>query len=116
MEAVETRHSVQTQLNAKLAEIESLKSSDAEMRFELENLRSEQQRQLENLKKEQIVLEHQLEKEKSNSENEKSKRIQQERDNQGMHSKIFSIFYFLRFIPPGFRPLFHFFLNLFHPF
>ena len=53
------------------------------MLFELDSLRTDQQKQIEQLKKEQAVLEHQLEKEKNNYENEKSKRVQQERDNQG---------------------------------
>lgn len=83
-EALDVRNQLQTQLQSKTVEIEQLKSTDSEMRFELETIRSEQQRQLENLKKEQHVLEHQLEKERSNAESEKSKRVQQERDNQGL--------------------------------
>ena len=76
-----------------MTEIEHLKCSEAEIRFELENIRADQQRQIENLKKEQIVLEHQLEKERATSENEKSKRIQQERDNQGTYSTILTTYF-----------------------
>ena len=57
-----------------IAIIEEAKSNDENKHIQV----------LENLKKEQHVLEHQLEKERSNAESEKSKRVQQERDNQGL--------------------------------
>ena len=81
-EAIQGRNEAESKLQKNVVELEEVKQSEAEIRFELDNLRNTQQRELDNLKKEQIVLEHQLEKEKSNAETEKSRRIQQERDNQ----------------------------------
>jgi chromosome segregation ATPase len=82
-EALEIKNQLQNELKAKTDELDQLVNSDSDSRIQLESLRNENQVLTEQFKKDMAVLEHQLEKAKSTADTEKSKRIQQERDNQG---------------------------------